>query len=142
MYNETGGLVNSTVRLLNMKKVIAFILVVLALSGCDVTSVQSSGGTYQEDFDALKMVEAKDGISQSEAYTIAKAFFWSNISGCGFPDEPSSEDEFWVSKTTIGYAGLPGDSIFIDKKTGTITWGDKTKTVTLEELKKTKSKNV
>ncbi len=120
-----------------MKNIITLILVSLALSGCGATSVNTSGGTYQEDFDALKTVEAADGISQSEAYTIAKAFFWSNISGCGFPEVPSSQNDFWVSKTRIGYAGLPGESIFINKNTGTITWGDKTKTVTLEDLKKT-----
>lgn len=106
-----------------MRNIAALILVSLALSSCGASFLNESGGAYQEDFDALKMVEVSDGISRSEAYTIAKAFFWSNISGCGFPDEPRIENDFWVSKTRIGYAGLPGDSIFINKKTGTITWG-------------------
>ena len=122
-----------------MKNIVTFTLILLSLSGCGATTQHTSGGTYQDDFDALQNVEVSDGINQSEAYTIAKAFFWSNISGCGFPDEPTSENNFWVSKTRIGYAGIPGESIFINKETGTITWGDKIKTVTLEELKKSKS---
>ena len=118
-----------------MKNIVTFTLILLSLSGCGATTQHTSGGTYQDDFDALQNVEVSDGINQSEAYTIAKAFFWSNISGCGFPDEPTSENNFWVSKTRIGYAGIPGESIFINKETGTITWGDKTKPVTLEELR-------
>jgi len=122
-----------------MRNIIAFTLILLVLTGCGATSLNTIGGTYQDDFDALKTVEASDGINQSEAYTIAKAFFWSKISGCGFPDDSVSQNSFWVSKTRIGYAGVPGESIYINKETGTITWGDKTKTVTLEELKKTNS---
>lgn len=122
-----------------MKNIIALTLILSVLSGCGTTSLNTSGGLYQEDIDALKTVEIADGINQSEAYIIAKAFFWSKISGCGFPDKPVSQNNFWVSKTRIGYAAVPGEPIFIDKNTGTISWGDKIKKVTLEELKKTKS---
>lgn len=116
-----------------MKNIVTFTLILLSLSGCGATTQNTSGGTYQDDFDTLQNVEVSDGINQFEAYTIAKAFFWSNISGCGFTDEPTSENNFWVSKTRIGYAGIPVESIFINKETGTITWGDKT--VALEELR-------
>lgn len=122
-----------------MNNIFAFTLILFVISGCGTTPQNTTSGTYQDDFVALKKVDAADGINQSEAYTITKAFFWSKISGCGFPDEPTSEDSFWVSKTRIGYAGISGESIFINKETGAITWGDKTKTVTLEELKKMKS---
>ena len=117
-----------------MKNITALTLITLVLSGCGTMTEGTSSGSYQKDFDALKKVEAEDGISQSEAHTIANAFFWSNISGCGFPEEPISENNHWVSQTHVGYAGLPGGPIYIDKKTGAITCGNKT--ITLEELRK------
>ena len=117
-----------------MNNIVAFILAAFVLSGCSTTGKGPSRGSYREDIDALEKIEAIDGINQSEAYTIAKAFFWSNISGCGFPLEPTSERNYWVSQTLIGVAGLPGNRILIDKKTGAVTWGDKAKSITLEEL--------
>lgn len=97
--------------------------------------------TYDDDFKALQVVDATDGISQGEAYIIAKAFFWSKISGCGFPDKPIKAGGFWVSKTRVGYAGTPSEPIYINAKNGDITWGNKKKEITLDELKRSKSNN-
>jgi hypothetical protein len=124
-----------------MKIIAPFIVLALISTGCAVSQESAVAGTYEEDFNALQAVRADDGISSSEAYVIAKAFFWSNISGCGFPDEPQEQNGSWVSKTYIGYAGQPGDPIYVNKATGDITWGEKTSSLSLNELKQFKSNN-
>ncbi|NTV66305.1 MAG: hypothetical protein HGB06_01195 [Chlorobaculum sp.] len=94
------------------------------------------------EFDALIKINASDGINKKEAYIIAKAFFLSEISGCGFPDEPVKKSGYWVSETHIGLAGVCGEPIFIDINTGTSTWKNKSSVVelTLTELKKKNNK--
>lgn len=89
------------------------------------------------DFNELKKINASDGINQQEAFVIAKAFFLSEISGCGFPDEPVKQSGFWVIQTHIGLAGLSGEPIYVDINNGAITWkGDKgVVKMTLKELK-------
>jgi hypothetical protein len=118
------------------------IVVTLMLSlgfGCTSVPKSASLGTYAHDINALRSVDTKEGIDKNEAYIIAKAFFWTNISGCGFPTEPEDKGQHWKSKTYIGYGGLPGAPIIIDKKSGSVSWGDKIKDLKLEELKQTKS---
>jgi hypothetical protein len=109
-----------------------------AYCGNSIAETDTSS-SYQKDIEAVKNINAEDGISQSEAHIIAKAFFWINISGCGFPSKPENEGEYWVSKTFIGIAGTPGEPVFINKASGDISWGNRSKTITLNELKNWKS---
>ncbi len=99
-----------------------------------INSQNIYSGTYQDDYKALEQIDSVDGINKTEAYIIAKVFFLSRISGCGFPDEPDLEKNLWVCKTRIGRAGTPGESIFINKNTGSVMYGDKAEEVTLKEL--------
>ena len=95
-----------------------------------------------KEFDELIKINASDGINQKEAYVIARAFFLSEISGCGFPDEPVKQSGYWVSQTHVGLAGVSGEPIFIDINTGTATWKNRSSVVelTLTELKKKNNK--
>ncbi len=93
----------------------------------------------QDNIDPLQTVDASNGIDQAEAYIIAEAYFIYHISGCGYPAEPESENENWVSKTQIGIVGKPGPPILINKKTGDISWADPENSISLEELKRTKN---
>jgi len=110
-----------------------FFIVAITLTGVACTTTETR--TYNDDFKELNTVNSGDGINKEEAYVIAKAFFWSNISGCGFPEIPVKEGNNWVSQTRIGYAGVSGEPIYIDVTNGIITWGDKHSVVSLEELK-------
>lgn len=121
-----------------MNKAIFITIIIMVLSGCALSRTTPAAGTYDADFMELIKVDAADGIDRSEAYVIAKVFFWSSISGCGFPEQPASENGHWISQTHIGYAGLPGPPISIDKATGTVSWDNGAKLITLEELKKSK----
>jgi len=103
--------------------IIAFILSATFVVGAEVGS--------------LNDVDASNGIDQTEALSIAEAFFFIHISGCGYPAEPSSEGDNWVSKTHIGIAGKPGPPIYINKASGKVTWENIESTV--EELRKAKS---
>ena len=134
IWYETWPLLTGGVRFQNMNRIIYTIFFSLIFG-------LSIAGTYEDDFIALQKVDTADGINQEEAYVIAKAFFWSKISGCGFPIKPIKEGGFWVSKTRVGYAGVPGDPIYINEKTGNIKWGNKNSSITLDELKKSKSNN-
>lgn len=105
---------------------------------CALFSMFLLAGAGGGDFDELKKIKTSDGINQKEAYIIAKAFFLTEISGCGFPDEPVKQSGYWVSQTHIGLAGVCGEPIFIDINTGNATWKNKSSVVelTLRELKK------
>ena len=99
-------------------------LLIFVLSYCIDLSANVYAGTYEDNLNVLKTIKTADGISRSEAGIISKLFFLSNISGCGFPEQPYDKDNYWISRTRIGYAGTPGALIYIDKKTGAITWND------------------
>jgi len=113
---------------------IILIIILFTIIIYSIINAEIFAATYQDDYDALNKINVTDGINQTEAYIIAKAFFWSKISGCGFPDKPIKVKETWVSKTRIGYVGKQGASIIIDNKSGTVTWANKI--VTLEEIRK------
>ena len=93
----------------------------------------------QKELDPLQKVDATNGIDQAEAYIIAEDYFIYHISGCGYPAEPESENENWVSKTQIGIVGKPGPPILINKETGAIFWHDPKNSISLEELKRLKA---
>ena len=119
-----------------MKKTSLLLLFVLSITtSCASPQQTVSTGTYQDDFKALEQVEVTDGINKSEAFVIAKAYFWSKISGCGYPKQPISENGRWVSETLVGIAGMPGELIFVDKESGEVFSENGNKTVSLEELK-------
>lgn len=118
----------------SVKTLSAIVFSLFLLYGCG-TEQTKPNTIYADNFAAVKLVDASDGINKAEAHLIARAFFWSNISGCGLPHEPEDQGRYWVSKTAIGYAGLPGDPIYVDKKTGAITWDHKAKPMPLIELK-------
>ena len=120
-------------------KILDILILCFIVGGCSQPIKSAGQGTYEEDFEALEKVNVSDGVSKAEAHTISKAFFWSKISGCGFPAEPEQVGEYWVSKTFIGYAGLPGEPVFVDRESGEVTWGKRHKVVSLEELRKWKS---
>lgn len=117
-----------------MKQVIASALALLALSGCTAATADRAQDAPQEPFDAINLVVAADGIDRSEAAVIAWAYFGSKISGCGGTGEPESRDGRWVTPVYFGYAGVPIEPIFVDKRSGAITWRDAT--ITLAQLER------
>jgi hypothetical protein len=117
-----------------MSMKISFITILLLCTLFSTVSLLASEG---DDFSELKKINAFDGIIQKEAYAIAKAFYLSEISGCGFPEEPVKKSGYWVSQTHVGLAGEYGEPIFIDVNTGAVTWKNKSTIIklTLPELK-------
>jgi hypothetical protein len=109
---------------------------------CTIVSGFFSAVVEGDEFDELTKINASNGINKQEAYIIAKAFFLSEISGCGFPDEPVKQSGYWVSGTRIGLDGSYGEFIYIDINTGTITWKNESSVVkmTLKELIKRSQK--
>lgn len=88
---------------------------------------------------SLQAVNANDGIDQAEAYVIAEAYFYYQISSCGYAAEPESDVGNWISKTRIGIVGKSGPPILINKQTGDIFWEEPTNSMSLERLKKAKT---
>jgi hypothetical protein len=121
-----------------MKRSLIIALTVSAFYSCSSGAQSSSSNTYAEDMQAVKRLDASNGINKDQAYLITRAFFWTNISGCGFPFEPEDKGQFWVSKTAVGYAGAPAAPIYVDKRTGAVSWDKKGKQVSLNELKQWK----
>ena len=122
-----------------MKRSLIAALIVSAFCACSAGAQSSTSNTYVEDMQAVKQLDASNGINSEQAYLIARVFFWTNISGCGLPFEPEDGGKYWVSKTAVGYAGAPAAPIYIDKRTASVSWDKQRKQVSLEELKQWKS---
>ena len=117
-----------------MKRVIASIAALLALAGCTGPSGSPPFGLRMDLAEAVRAVDAADGIDQAEATAIAAAYYYSNIDfGCGTYRATENTGRFWVAPVVFGYAAQPVDPIVIDKQTGAVAWGDRT--ATLAEVK-------
>ena len=85
--------------------------------------------------DTYKKITVSDGIDEKEANALANAYFRLFFPGCGNAEEVSNNGKTWESKTKVGLAGSPSDSIFIEKGTGKITCA---KRPTIEPFKEKK----
>ena len=103
------------------------------------TPLFAAGAETSLDNDSLHTVNASNGIDKAEAYLIAEAYFFYQISSCGYPAEPESDVENWISKTRIGVVGKAGPPILINKRNGDIFWEESTNSMSLESLKKAKT---
>lgn len=65
----------------------------------------------------LKAVILLDGVSQSEAETIAESYFSRNV-GCGAFTGVRDGGKRWIVDAKFGYGGEPIEALFIDKRSG------------------------
>jgi hypothetical protein len=67
----------------------------------------------------LSTVNFTDGITQQEAYTIARAYFTKHI-GCGNFSGISEAKDAWQVEGQVGRGAKPIKGFFIHKKTGAL----------------------
>lgn len=83
---------------------------------------------------AVKFIDVSNGVELYEAKLIAKAYFVSGVSTCGFPGEPVKSNGKWVFPTYIANNRDPEKDIIIDEQSGDLQWSGKI--LTFEEMQK------
>ena len=73
---------------------------------------------FNQVFRAAARVDVRKPIGEYEAYVLASAYFFSQISLCGRAYLPKRRGDVWVADTTVGYPGGAGRPIFVDARTG------------------------
>jgi len=71
--------------------------------------------------DEVSAITLADGIDQFEARAAVERYFFTRVSGCGFPTVGKDAGAYWEFETAVGIAGAPGAPIKITKKSGLIT---------------------
>jgi hypothetical protein len=79
---------------------------------------------HQKMVAAVREVDLKAGVTQSQANVIARLYFQAFISGCGYADNAVDRGSRWEVTPRMGYGGTPDQNpIVIEKHTGMISWG-------------------
>ncbi len=100
-----------------------FYLLILFLTGCAVLEEVPTGIEYQNKLEnELSSIDFSDGVSAEESNSIVQAYFYRFGTGCGAALSAIDQGEAWKHPVGIGIAGTPTDPIFINKKTGEISW--------------------
>ena len=77
-----------------------------------------TGGTWPQTFRAAASIRVDQPIGEFEAYVLTMAYFGVHLGLCGGPELPKDRGDRWVSDTAVGYGGIPGPKIIVEKKTG------------------------
>ena len=67
----------------------------------------------------MKTVKVADGISETEARTIAECYFHKNV-GCGAFLGIHDDEDRWMVDGVFGYAGAPIRGFYIAKQSGKV----------------------
>jgi hypothetical protein len=73
---------------------------------------------FNEVFRAAARVDVRKPIREYEAYVLASAYLFSQVSLCGRAYLPTRRGDVWVAETTVGYPPSAGRPIYIDARTG------------------------
>ena len=76
------------------------------------------GNAFNNVFRAAARVDVRKPIGEYEAYVLASAYFFSQISLCGRAYLPTRRGDVWVAETTVGYPSGRGRPICVDARTG------------------------
>ena len=76
------------------------------------------GTTAYDTYRVAARVDIRKPIGEFEAYALARAYFLTQVSGCGAPDLPKDAGDRWESETKEGFAATPGPRIIVEKRTG------------------------
>jgi hypothetical protein len=93
-------------------KIFTTLFLTIACIGCQTADVELR--------QKLKAVTLSDGISQSEAETIAESYFRQNV-GCGAWTGIQDGGDRWIVEAKFGFGGEPVEGFFIDKQSGKVT---------------------
>ena len=112
-----------------------FLLLCVLITGCSSGAMIPMPNPSTSNFPiwAIKYIDVSDGVELYEAKLIAKAYFVSGISTCGFPGDPVINDGVWKFSTYVSNIDQNKD-ITIEEKTGNLHWNGQS--VSFEDLRK------
>ena len=94
-----------------------FVLLMAACAGLRPSSADQLSALQS----GISKVTLEDGISASEANAIAAGYFFSHVAACGLAHDVGDGGDVWISRTSLGYAGMPGEDIRVSKTTGEVS---------------------
>src|SRR5205823_804262 len=100
-----------------MKTFTTLFLLSVAFVSCRTQTMSPADAELRQK---LKAIVLSDGVSQSEAETIAQSYFARNV-GCGAFTGIQDGRDRWIVDGKFGYAGEPIKGFFIDKRSGRVT---------------------
>jgi hypothetical protein len=99
-----------------MKTFTTLFLLSIASIGCRAPTMSAANTELRQN---LKAVTLSDGVSQSEAETIAASYFAKHV-GCGALTGISDGEDRWIVDGRFGNAGVPIKGFFIVKHSGKV----------------------
>jgi hypothetical protein len=69
----------------------------------------------------ISSVAVDDGITSTEANSIAQGYFVSHVSACGVAHDVTDGGDSWIARTSVGVAAAPGQDIRVSKATGEVS---------------------
>jgi len=107
----------------NMFRRVLIVIGVSAIAGCSSHTMPSDPSTLANLVELpVKGVNVSDGIDESEAHTLASAYYYELKGvGCGGISLRGQNHDSWFFSTANGYAGTPGPDIIV-RKDGSVVY--------------------